>query len=122
MMRNHLLALLVGVALLGANIETQAGLKILEHAVETSTLVVSLPDSSTGSMAVKSCPSCKPMLLRLTPSSKFLVGRTPVPYAEFVALTRGASDRGLGIFYDRESRTITRLIIAGTRLASPQQR
>ncbi len=121
-MRNRLLSLFLGLALVGASIETQAGLTIVEQAVETSTLVVSLPDSSTGSMAVKSCPSCKPMLLRLTASSKFLVGRTPVSYSEFVALTRGASDRGLGVFYDRKSGTITRLIIAGERRPATRQR
>jgi len=122
MMRSRLLLSALGLALALAAIQARATLRIVEQAVETSTLSVSLPDSNVGSMAVKSCPSCKPMLLRLTPRTQFLVGRAPVPYAEFVALARGASDRGLGVFYHGNERTITRLIISDAGRAAPRRR
>jgi hypothetical protein len=99
-----------------------ATLSIVEQAVETSTLSISLPDRSSGSIAVKSCATCKPLLLQITPSTQFLVGRSPVSYAEFVALARGGADRGLDVFYDGKERTITRLIMSDTREATPRRR
>jgi hypothetical protein len=107
-------ALLAG-ALVAASLEAAPGLKVIEQAIETSTYVVSLPDGSNGSMAVKSCPQCKPVLLRLTPRSTFLVGGGPVKYSEFVALARGGGEHSLNIFYDRKSGTITRLLMKGVR-------
>lgn len=119
---NRLLPLLLGVALAGGSFEAPAAaLKIVEQAIETSTFVVSLPDGSNGSMAVKSCTQCKPVLLRLTPRSTFLVGGARVQYSEFLALARGSGDQGLNIFYDRKSGTITRLLMNGVRRAPPRQ-
>lgn len=122
MKRSCLLLSLFGLALALTAVPAQATLRIVEQAVETSTLSVSLPDSNVGSMAVKSCPSCTPILLRLTPQSRFLVGGAEVSYPEFISLARGASDRNLGVFYDGKERTITRLSMSGTAPAAPQRR
>ena len=118
---NRMLSLLLGVALASGSFEAPAAaLKIVEQAIETSTFVVSLPDGSNGSMAVKSCTQCKPVLLRLTPRSTFLVGGARVQYSEFLALARGSGDQNLNIFYDRKSGTITRLRMNGVRRAPRQ--
>lgn len=120
---SRLLTLGFGLALAVASLQAPAGLKVLEQAIETSTLVVSLPDASTGSMAVKSCKQCKPLLLRLTPRSRFVVGGgAQVPYSEFVALARRSGHQNLNIFYDRKSGTITRLTMSGVYRAPPRQR
>ena len=122
-MRSHLLLSTLGVALALTAVRADATtFRIVEQAVETSTLSISVPDKNAGSIAVKACSSCKPMLLRLTPATSFLIGKSEVPYAEFVALARGSTDRGLGVFYDGKERTITRLIISGTRAAPPRRR
>lgn len=113
---------LLGLALMLAATGTPAAMQIVEQAVETSTLSVSLPDRNVGSLAVASCAGCKPLLLRLTPGTRYLIGKAEVPYAEFVALARGSTDRGLGVFYDGKERRITRLIISGTRVAPPRRR
>ncbi len=118
---NRLLPLFLAVTFTGASAQALAGLKVVEQAIETSTYVVSLPDDSGGSMAVTSCGQCKPMLLRLTPRSRFLVGGAQVPYAEFLVLARGSGDKGLNIFYDRKTGTITRLTLSGVRRATPRQ-
>lgn len=120
---NRLLPLLLGVALAGSCMAASAaGFKVLEQAIETSTFVVSLPDGDTGSMAVKSCMQCKPLLLRLTPHSKFLAGGAQVTYAEFLALARGSGEQGLNIFYDRKSGSITRLLMNGVHRAPPTRK
>ena len=100
----------------------QASLRIVEQAIETSTFSVSLPDGGTGSIALKACADCTPLLLRLTPQTQYLVGRSPVSYAEFLSLARGGTGRGLGVFYDAKERTITRLIMSGTRPATAPRR
>jgi hypothetical protein len=120
---NRLCPLLLGLAFMASHLNAvAAGFKVLEQAIETSTFVVSLPDGDTGSMAVKSCPQCKPLLLRLTPQSRFVVGGgAQVPYAEFLALARGSGDQGLNIFYDAKSGTITRLAMNGVHRAPPRK-
>ena len=113
MTRNRMLALVLGLAVTSGTLEAKPELKVIEQAIETTTFVVSLPDGSNGSIAVKSCAQCKPVLLRLTPRSTFQVGGTPVQYKEFLELARGSRDQGLNIFYDGKTGTITRLRMNG---------
>jgi len=113
MMRTRLLLFAFGLVVALTTSQAHAALRVVEQAVETSTLSVSLPDRKAGSIAVKRCASCTPLLLQLTPSTRFLVGRSQVPYAEFIALARGAADRNLGVFYNGKERTITRLVMFG---------
>lgn len=117
MTRNRMLALVLGLAVASGTLEAKPELKVIEQAIETTTFVVSLPDGSNGSMAVKSCSQCKPVLLRLTSRSTFQVGGTPVKYKEFLELARGSQDHALNIFYDRKSGTITRLRMNGIQRA-----
>jgi hypothetical protein len=118
---NRMFPLALGVVLAGGTAAAAPGIKVVEQAIETTTYVVSLPEGSNGSMAVKSCAQCKPVLLRLTPRSTFLIGSTPVKYSEFRAIARDAENRGLNIFYDGKSGAITRLRINGVRFAPPRQ-
>ena len=97
-----------------------ASLRIVEQAIETSTLSISLPDDVTGSIAVTACDGCKPLLLRLSPGSQYFVGKSPVTYAEFRSLAVGSGARQLNIFYDGKARTITRLVVPGSRPAPAQ--
>ena len=78
MKANRMLALILGIAVIGGTVEAKPGMKVVEQAIETTTFVVSLPDAANGSMTVKSCAQCKPVLLRLTSRSTFLLGGTPV--------------------------------------------
>ena len=118
---NRMLALAFALAVTSGTLAAKPGLKVIEQAIETTTFVVSLPDAGNGSMAVKSCAQCKPVLLRLTPRSTFLIGSTPVQYSEFRTLARGSENRSLSIFYDGKTGTITRLSIKGVRRAPPRQ-
>ena len=121
MKAHRLLPFLVGVTLAAASLPAAAALKVIEQAIETSTFAISLPDSGSGSVAVKACAQCKPMLLRFTPRSRFLVSGAQVPYSEFVALARGSGEQGLDIFYDRKTGTITRLRMNGVHRIAPRR-
>jgi biopolymer transport protein ExbD len=98
----------------------QATLRMVEQAIETSTLSTSLPDDSTGSLAVSACNGCKPVLLRLSSDSKYFIGKTPVTYAQLRAAASNAA-RQLNVFYDAKGRTITRLVVSGQSSAPVRQ-
>lgn len=120
-MRHRTLLAALGLAALLMAGGAGASLRIVEQAIETSTLSISLPDDVTGSIAVTACDGCKPVLLRLSPASQYFVGKSPVTYGEFLSLARGSAARQLNIFYDGKGRTITRLVVPGSRPAPAQQ-
>jgi formylglycine-generating enzyme required for sulfatase activity len=90
-----------------------ATLRMVEQAVETSTLTTSLPDDASGSIAVSACAGCKPVLLQLSSKSQYFIGKTPVTYAQFRAAAANGSSRQLNVFYEAKDRTITRLVVSG---------
>lgn len=95
-----------------------ATLRIVELGIETSTLSVSLPDDSSGSIAVTACASCKPMVLQLAPGSRYFIGKSQVTYAQLRSLARTSNSRQLNIYYQAKGREITRLVVPGTAPAS----
>lgn len=110
----HRMPAVLGAAVLAAaSFAVAAPLQVIEQAIETSTLAVTLPDRNTGSMYVRACESCKALQLRLTPRSKYRVGTREVTFAELREYALGAGSRSVDVFYDAKSLTITRLIVAG---------
>ncbi|HKE44534.1 MAG TPA: hypothetical protein VKB41_08350 [Steroidobacteraceae bacterium] len=118
-MRTSIAALAL-TALLAAG-TAAATLRVVELGIETSTLSVSLPDDISGSIAVTSCTTCKPMVLRLSPASRYFIGKSEVTYAEIRSLSRGGASRQLNIYYQVKGREITRLVVAGQRPAPAVQ-
>ncbi len=112
MSRKTTIVTIVIAAVLGASVAA-ADIRILEQAIETNSAAATLPDKSSGSIVVTACSTCSPVLLRLTPLSKYRVGRTEVTFDEFRALARDNGTRNLGVFYDAKKRTITRLVLSG---------
>ena len=110
----------LGIAALLAAAGAGATLRIVEQAIETSTLSTSLPDDESGSLAVSACNGCKPVLLQLSSKSQFFVGKTPVTYAQLRAAA-GVAARQLNVFYDAKGRTITRLVVSGQQGAPVRQ-
>ncbi len=110
---------ILGIAALLMATGSGATLRMIEQAIETSTLTTSLPDDVTGSLAVSSCAGCKPVLLRLSSDSQYFIGKTPVTYAQFRAAASSAA-RQLNVFYDTKGRTITRLVVPGQQ-STPQR-
>jgi hypothetical protein len=106
----------LGLTALLAAASAGATLRMVEQAIETSTLMTSLPDDAGGSLAVSSCAGCKPVLLQLSSKSQYFIGKTPVTYAELRAAANGSS-RQLNVFYQAKDRTITRLVVSGGQSA-----
>jgi hypothetical protein len=121
-MRKSIAALGLTALLLAAS--ATATMHIVELGIETSTLTVSLPDDTTGSIAVTACASCKPMVLQLSPGSRYFIGKSQVTYAQLRSLARSGDSRQLNIYYQAKGREITRLVVPGPAPTAPvlQQR
>lgn len=121
-MSQQLLRTILALSVILTTSAPAADLAVLEDAIETSTLSVSVPTDDAGSMAVKPCQTCPATLLRLTPESTYRVGRSEVAFKEFASYVRDAGTRNLTILYNPKNRTITRLVVAGKLAGPPPQR
>lgn len=80
---------------------------------ETSTHATPVPDSASGSLPVRSCPTCAPTLVRLGAQSQFRIGRDLVSFDEFRQFVRNADERYLHVSYDSTTNTVIRLRVDG---------
>lgn len=103
------------VAVVGAFAATaalgQGTLKAITGGLESGTRLVSLPGVPSGTLAATECASgCPTVRLRFDGSTRFFIGKQPVPYAKF----REAASKGdlyLQISYRLSDMTLTRLRI-----------
>jgi hypothetical protein len=109
-MNARILTLLIGLVWLGAATAAAPDPSVIERAVETSSRVTSIP-TATGALATRSCSQCPTRYVSLTNESKFYIGKTAVPFAEFNALATGPRGRSLTIFYRAVDSTVTRVVI-----------
>lgn len=110
-MNARVLTLLTGLIWLGAaTAATPPDPSEIERAVETSSTVTSIT-TATGALAARSCSQCPTRYLTLTTESKFYVGRTAVPFAEF-KLVAGGSGHAMTILYRAVDNTVTRVVIS----------
>lgn len=84
-----------------------------EQAIETSTRSISLPASATGVIVAKPCPACAPAVLRMTASTRFVVGKTPVSLAQLQKFIATGGERGMVVLYDPRLKTVTRIVVDG---------
>jgi hypothetical protein len=110
-MNARIITLLAGLIWLGAaTAATPPDPSVIEHAVETSSTVTSIL-TATGALAARSCTECPTRYLTLTSDTKFYVGRTAVPFAEFKAVA-GTSGHSMTILYRAiDNSTVTRVVI-----------
>ncbi len=110
-MNARILTLLTGLVWLGAATAATPDPSEIEHAVETTSAVTSVT-TATGALAARSCMQCPTRSLSLTSETKFYVGRTAVPFAEFKAIAGGAGSRSMTIFYRAiDNSTVTRIVV-----------
>lgn len=110
-MNARALTLLIGLLWLGtASAAALPDPSVIENAVETTTKATGIP-TAVGAIAARGCTRCAERFLTLTADSKFFVGRTQVPFAEFQALAGGTRSRFMTIFYRRDN-TVTRVVVA----------
>jgi hypothetical protein len=85
-----------------------------EQAIEGSTRSISLPANNNSVMVAKPCPTCAAMVLRLTPATRYVVGKTDVTLAQLLKFAATGGDHSMVLFYSPRLRTVTRLKVWGT--------
>lgn len=121
-MSQQLLRTILALSVILSTSASAADFEILEDAVETNTVSVSIPTDSKGSIAVRACGTCPTILLRLTEESTYRIGESEVAFEEFASYVSDAGKRNLTILYTPKSRKITRLLVAGELPARPPKR
>ena len=82
-----------------------ADIVIVEEAIETQLLDLKLTSYATGVVYVAECDECRPMQLVVTGTTKASFGGRPIALADLAQY----SELGATIFYDKASRTVTRI-------------
>ncbi len=82
-----------------------------EHAIETTSTATSIP-TAFGALAARSCLDCPTRFVTLTGESKFYVGRSPVPFADFRAIAGDTRSRSMTIYYRAADKTVTRVVVS----------
>ncbi|MGH8236826.1 MAG: hypothetical protein ACREXP_07355 [Steroidobacteraceae bacterium] len=110
-MNARALTLLTGLIWLGAATAAPPDPSVIERAVETSSTVTSIP-TALGAISARSCTQCPTRFLTLTGESKFYVGRSAVPFADFKALAGDPRGHSMTLYYRVVDNTVTRVVIA----------
>ena len=64
---------LAALLLLGVSLPAAATLRTIEQAYELARNQVQLPDKPEGSLTVRPCPTCKPVILRVTTATAWFI-------------------------------------------------
>jgi hypothetical protein len=123
MIRFAIIALAVALSL-GA-VRPAAALEMLgwtEEAIEAHLNLAEMPANDTDAVRINGCPGCATITKRVTPATRYFLGRTEVPFADFraaVAEVRashtGAENTLIGVFFSLESDLVTRIIMRAPR-------
>lgn len=113
-MRKRIGIFLATAALAFAAGGAMADMKNIENAYEVSAQQVSLPSVATGQLVVTSCSGCKPVTLRVTEATQFLVGGSAVSLAQMREALHGpgAGKRLLTVFYRLDNNVVTRVVLS----------
>jgi hypothetical protein len=95
-------------------------LKAIEQAIEASAGGLALPADAVGNLVVTACDKCTPVSLLVTTRSQYFLKRTPVQLAELRRAIAGRPEVGVVVFYDANTRELTRLTanVSSTVLSS----
>lgn len=81
--------------------------ELTESAIESTTSVMHLPDTTPQSIAVRSCAACAVKELLVTEDTLFFVGKSPVTLD---TLRKSAQiNAGIYVFYDARTNVVTRI-------------
>lgn len=108
-------SLLLGLLLAFGAGTASAKLRNIENAYEGDIRSVTLPDNASGQVVVRECPTCKPVVLRVSNSTRYYVG---LPSSAPVSLQRlrkaaaaAGGERLLTVFYSLETNVVTRIVL-----------
>jgi hypothetical protein len=106
--RNLVLATLLGATLLAAHALAAPS---PEEALESNTAALQLPLTAGGSLMIRQCSSCAAMIVHFDADSRFFLGKRQVTLTELNRVLSAAGTRGLTVFYRRDDRSITRVVV-----------
>jgi hypothetical protein len=93
----------------GAKIENHQkghGIIMLEEAIETRSLQISLKESTgTGFVIGRTCDQCDKIQVQITPETRAFSGNTEVPLAS----AKDRLGRYATVFFDKDKKTVTRI-------------
>ena len=114
-------ALFATLALLLGGIGSAWAYRVIEQPEGAYELVlgeIRLPRGETGSVFFKPCEECAITLLRVSTATTYVVDGEPLEFSDFLEaveairrLRRGDQNTAVGLFFDIESRRVTRLLI-----------
>lgn len=118
-MKKTCLTAIAAVAALGitANAFGTRVLEQIEGAYEASLADVVMPASAAGYVIFPTCSTCGRISLGVTSETTYLIERAPVPLADFLeaadafAQSSRASRAAVYVFYDLETKRVTRLVL-----------
>lgn len=113
MSKNTAALLMIGLSIAGT---AAAEMRATEHAIESSTASLHLPDRLPSSIALAPCDNgCAPTLLQLTETSRFFHGRTAVTFGELRELSSRPA-LNVAVYFEPGSKVVTRIVISdGTK-------
>ena len=88
-----------------------AKLGYMEEAYETTTLEAALPLRADGTIIVRTCATCQPATMPLTPQTRYRIGNRDVTFADFSAYLREAGEQMMVVLFDPRKRAITQLAV-----------
>lgn len=108
----------MGLALAASVGSAQRTIELVENGIEAALGDVTLPGSLAGTVIVQSCETCEIRSLRVSAETRFFIGESNLPLAEFTSEvdrirdTAGSDGTMVGIFYSRESGRVTRIRVS----------
>jgi hypothetical protein len=109
--------MLCALLLLGISLPASATLRTIEQAYELTRSQVQLPGTPEGGLTVRPCPTCRPVILRVTTETAWFNGpgtRQPVGQAAVLAALRAAAadlKTLIYVYYEPQTRRVKRIVL-----------
>ena len=113
----HLGAALATVLLITVSLPAAATLRTIEQAYELTRNQVQLPDQPEGGLTVRPCPTCKPVVLRVSTATAWFIGPGTVKAAgqpAFLAAFKASATNPrtlIYVYYEPQTQRVKRIVL-----------
>ncbi len=103
--------------LLSVSLPATATLRTIEQAYELTRSQVQLPDKPEGGLTVRPCPTCKPVMLRVTTATAWFIAPGTVKAAEQAAVLAAFKASATNpqtlvyVYYEPQTRRVKRIVL-----------
>lgn len=108
---------LAALLLLGLSLPAAAALRTIEQAFELTPSQVQLPSAASGGLTIRKCPTCSPIVLRVTEATAwFSIPREqpPAGQAAVLAALEAADNRArvlIFVYYEPQTLRVKRIVL-----------